>query len=584
MTKQKNIMWRFLLFAFKSYKPYFFLLVGTSLVTSLASIFGAYTISLVISSLEKGIYKEAIYLSLIIVGVELILFTLKSFLTRKTETANDKMQQIINQILADKISSLPFNYLEDPYYIELKKNAQMGVNNMGAVQTFLQGILNIVSNGITLITLGSIIMSFNWILVVCLIVGFISCVLITLGSAKMQVKFFKELLPINFKYEYYLDTLYSINNAKDFRYYSIYETMDNKFVGFCSQVCSHFDKLRVKKGLLDSLLSNIQYLVLGFVYVIGGITTIKNHYSIANFSLIVSSAITFSTCVIEIIKNSTDFFRGVEYVRPILEFMDIKEDKDEGNMVLDDINSISFDHVTFTYPHTTKKVLDDVSFNISKDEKISIVGLNGAGKTTIVKLLCKLYKPDSGVIKINDINIYEYTYDSYMKKISTVFQDYKLFNYSILENISFNITKEEGLKLLDDVGLLDKIKELPNGIESNIGKDYEKDGVELSGGQMQKIAIVRALYKKADLLILDEPTSALDPLAEAEIYENFNSLAKDKMALYISHRMSSSIFCDKILVLNNGKVEDFAPHSELMKNKDSLYYKLFMTQAENYKN
>lgn len=580
----KHIMWRFLWFAFKTYKTYFILLLLTSLVTAGASIFGAYTISLLISFIEKENYQAAVYCGIFITAIEGFLFLLKLFLDKKTATANEYMQQKINHRLSLKITSLPFQNLEDPYYIELKKNAQMGINNMGAIQMFLQGLLSIVSNVITMISLGVIIASFNWILVIALVVGIALSTLITLLSTKVQIKFFKDLLPINFKYSYYLDALYSINNAKDFRFYQTYDVIDRKFIYFCDEVTSQFGKLSRKRGLLESSYTTIQYLVMGFIYVVVGITTIKNNYAISSFSLTVSSAISFSACVSAIISYSSNFMRAIEYVKPVMEFMDIMEDKDVGEVELENIELISFENVSFSYPKTEKMVLDNVSFSIKKNEKISIVGLNGAGKTTIVKLLCKLYRPNSGAIKINGIDIYQYSYDSYMEKISTVFQDFKLFNYSIIDNIAPNISEEEAIKLSQDVGLYDKIKELPMGINSNLGKDYENDGVELSGGQMQKIAIARAIHKPADLLILDEPTSALDPIAEAEIYENFNQLARDKMAIYISHRMSSSIFCDKILVLNDGKIEDFAPHSELMKKEDSLYYKLFMTQAENYRN
>ena len=580
----KHIMWKFLWFAFNTYKTYFVLLLITSLITALASIFGAYTISLLISFIEKGNYQDAIYCGIIVTAVEGLLFLLKLFLDKRTQTANEYMQEKINHRLALKITSLPFQNLEDPYYIELKKNAQMGINNMGAIQMFLQGILSIFSNVITMISLGVIIVSFNWVLIIALAIGIILSTVITLLSTKVQIKFFKELLPINFKYQYYLDALYSINNAKDFRFYKTYEVIDDKFITFCDEVTNQFGKLSKKRGLLESSYSTIQYLVMGFVYIVVGITTIKNSFAISSFSLTVSSAITFSTCVSAIINSSSNFMRAVEYVKPVMEFMGIKEDKDVGEIELKNIESITFENVSFSYPKTEKLVLDNVSFTINKNEKISIVGLNGAGKTTIVKLLCKLYRPNSGVIKINGIDIYQYSYESYMRKISTVFQDFKLFNYSILDNIAPNISEEEAIKLSQEVGLYDKIKELPMGIKSNLGKDYENDGVELSGGQMQKIAIARAIHKPADLLILDEPTSALDPIAEAEIYENFNQLAQNRMAIYISHRMSSSIFCDKILVLNEGKIEDFAPHSELMKKEDSLYYQLFMTQAMNYRN
>jgi len=173
-----------------------------------------------------------------------------------------------------------------------------------------------------------------------------------------------------------------------------------------------------------------------------------------------------------------------------------------------------------------------------------------------------------------------------MKAISAVFQDYRLFNFTIAENVSCqqqNADREEIDRLIREVGLEEKVKNLPDGIDSRFGKEYDEAGIEMSGGQGQKIAIARALYKKSSLVILDEPASALDPIAEAEIYEKFNSLVEDKTAIYISHRMSSSVFCDKILIIDGGKVADYDTHANLMKKTDSLYYKLFMSQAVNYK-
>lgn len=197
-----------------------------------------------------------------------------------------------------------------------------------------------------------------------------------------------------------------------------------------------------------------------------------------------------------------------------------------------------------------------------------------------------MYHMDSGEILINGRNIYDYDYLSYMKCIAAVFQDYRLFNFTIAENIS---CQEKGAdrkrieKLIDEVGLREKIDELKDGIDSRFGKEYDEDGVEMSGGQGQKVAIARALYKDSSLVILDEPASALDPIAEAEIYEKFNGLVDDKTAIYISHRMSSSVFCDKILIIDGGTVSDFDTHENLMKKTESLYYKLFESQAKNYR-
>ena len=209
-----------------------------------------------------------------------------------------------------------------------------------------------------------------------------------------------------------------------------------------------------------------------------------------------------------------------------------------------------------------------------------------------------MYQADSGEILVNGKNIYDYEYLSYMNTISAVFQDYRLFNFTIAENIACedvnskcdniaerkDTTKAERIEqLIDEVGLGEKIKELPQGVASRFGKEYDENGIEMSGGQGQKIAIARALYKKASMVILDEPASALDPIAEAEIYEKFNSLVEDKTAIYISHRMSSSVFCDKILIIDGGTVSDFDTHENLMQKTESLYYKLFQSQAENYR-
>jgi ABC-type multidrug transport system fused ATPase/permease subunit len=302
----------------------------------------------------------------------------------------------------------------------------------------------------------------------------------------------------------------------------------------------------------------------------------------------VSSAINFAASSVEMGKNVVTVMQMIGYLQPFMEFMSLPdEDSIQGTVPFQgEIESIRFEKVSFKYPGSEKLVIEDISFSINKGEKISIVGLNGAGKTTLIKLICRLYHPTSGTIYINDRDIFEYEHSSYMKQLSAVFQDYKLFDFSIEENITGKDPGEDTLRaeeLIEQVGLKEKMQELPNGIKSLFGKAYDESGIEMSGGQGQKVAIARALYKGGSLIILDEPTSALDPLAEAEIYESFNSLIGERTAIYISHRMSSSVFCDRILVLNKGSIEDYDTHRSLMEKKNSMYYKLFNAQAVNYK-
>lgn len=582
MNKDKHILFQFIRFSFHAYKPYFLVLLFHTVIQSSQTVFGAYTLSLLIRFMEYGEYPKAIMAGMGLVGVELLLAFLTKYASRLLEIHQRKMEEAVNHRIAEKILSIPFSYLENPYYLELKKNAEMGVNNMGAIYLLLQCFSKILSSLISLIGLAAILITFDIALIAVLATGIVLTSALVLLSMKSQVKFYKDLLPINFKYGYYFDTLISEKNSKEFRLYSIYHLMCERFHQYGALTVRNFKKITFKLGMYEALISAVRYIEMAFVYILVGIKTITNHLPISRFSLTVSSAITFSDCVTAILDASGNYIRSIEYIRPVIELMNIREEQNEGKQVLTEIKTVEFYHVNFTYPHTDKIILNDVSFSFKAKEKISIVGLNGAGKTTIVKLLCRLYEPDSGKILINGVPITEYEHTSYMKQVSAVFQDYKLFAYSIRENIRPGISENEAADLCHKIGIASRIEALPHGYESTLSKSYEEDGIELSGGQMQKIAIARALAKPASLMILDEPTSALDPLAEAEIYENFNSLTDNKMAIYISHRMSSSVFCDRILVLNDGIVSDFDTHYNLMQKQESLYYKLFMTQAKNY--
>ena len=580
--EEKNVLPRFVKFAYQAHKKYFYVMMFSSLVTSAQTIFSAYTISLLIGCIEKGQLERAYQMVALIAVVEIILLLLNKLMKRLLEIHRVAMQEIINQKTSEKIMSLPFAYLEDPYYMELKKNVQMGINNMGAVYLLCDGFFKIISNILSLAGLGLIIFTFDPVLVAILLIGILLNIILVKLSMRSQIRFFHELLPINYKYGYYMDTIISDKNGKDFRLYSQFNLLFKKFNGFAEIVANYFTSFNLEQSFYQTLISIVRYVQMAFVYALVGIKTIVTMTNISSFSLTVSAAISFSDCITNMIQVSSNFMRSIEYVKPLLELLDIQEDQHEGKVELKEIRSITFDHVSFAYPNTDKLILDDITFTIYRNEKISIVGLNGAGKTTIVKLICRLYEPTKGQILINDVPICEYDHRSYMSMVSSVFQDYKMFAITIKDNISFHIDEEKARELSYDTGVGEIVEQLPNKWQSILSKAYDEKGVELSGGQNQKIAIARALAKPADLLILDEPTSALDPIAEAEIYENFNELAKERMAIYISHRMSSSIFCDRILVIDGGRISDFDTHKNLMEKKESLYYKLFMTQAQNY--
>lgn len=242
----------------------------------------------------------------------------------------------------------------------------------------------------------------------------------------------------------------------------------------------------------------------------------------------------------------------------------------------------AFHDVSFSYPGTNIPVLEHVTLSFAVGEKTALVGRNGAGKTTLIKLLCRLYEPTSGYITLNGIDIRKYSYKEYTQAFSVVFQDFHLFSLPLDENIAAGTEIDEAAlqSSLAKVGLTDRVQQLPQGVRTRLYNN-NGSGVDLSGGEAQRTAIARALYKDAPFVILDEPTAALDPIAEAEIYEQFSQMTAGKTAVYISHRMSSCKFCDRIIVLDHGRIAEDGTHDTLLTNH-GIYANLYETQAQYY--
>lgn len=585
MKKQKHVLFSFLHFTYKCRKQYFGVLFFQCLINAGLTLFNVYSLSLLIAYLETHSYFRFVNVGLLITAVNLIFNFLNKSLNYLIEVENKKMTTAVDAAIAKKLMTIPFSYLEDPYYLDLKERAQMAVKNMGSVYRIINDLNSIIQSLFTISGLIAIITSFDYRLTLVLGISVVLSLVLVISSIGVQLHFFNNLVPINRKYSYYLSTLMNTGNVKDFKMYSVGKMLDEKFKLYSRKTYKFFENLNFKTSIIVSLMEVLKYCEMAFVYVIVIVQTITNKLPISKFSLYISSAISFSQIISRMIEDSLDILQCVKFVGPLLELINIEDELDDGDIPFSDhIEKIEFRDVSFMYPKTSNYILKNISFTIHKGEKISIVGLNGAGKTTIVKLICRLYEVTEGNIYVNDIPINKYEYDSYIKHISTIFQDFKLFAYSLKENILNEDGKEEdAYSAICQVGLKEKIDSLPNGINSLYTKAYAEDGIELSGGEKQKVAIARAVHSSSDIVILDEPTAALDPLSEAEIYKNFNALVHNRTAIYISHRMSSSVFCDRILVIDNGVVADFDTHSNLMHNKESLYYKLFTSQANNYR-
>lgn len=524
-----------------------------------------------------------------IVALNLIFGVLVKTYRRLLDVKNEYVNRHITALMAKKIMDVEYQYLEDPYYLDLKERAVFACNNQSALLNIINHLSGFFASVITLIGLTVIMFTLSYVLVLILLIGIAITLWLSQYFRKLQVRFYHGILPLNRRYGYFLNQSFDPRISKDMRLFNISPLLLERVQRFNRSINDEFKKFAKRQGLTYGIRRIISAIQSGLVYGYVTLRAISNRFgrqiTLGDFTMYVASAIQFAVTFDMILTQITTVIQMIDYLDPLVEFMQLKEaEKSPGTVILETIESIEFRDVTFTYPKSDQKVLDQVSFKFSKGDKISIVGLNGAGKTTLVKLLCRLYQPQNGTILVNNLDINAYDYTSYIAQIAAVFQDYRLFAYTIRENIENEITRDVNSleSIIKQVGLEDKIQELPKGFDTRLNKTYDPDGVELSGGQMQKIAIARALYKNASLIILDEPTSALDPLAEADIYQNFNDLVLDKTAIYISHRMSSSVFCDRVLILNKGIVDDFDTHKNLMKKKNTLYFKLFQSQADHY--
>ena len=586
-------LFHFIKLAWSVSPGYIFLLVAQSVCTAGKTLLNTVLPMFLVNELlgAKDGKMLMLYTGLIILNNVGMTFLGNTF-ERFVQVGQTKTSQEMLKLMSEKIMNLEYSYLENPTYLDLKERAVFAIQNQNAISNMIHMITDVLTKALTLAGLLAILVTLGPVLIVALVIGIVLGLLSYSKVSKEQAELMQEIVPINRRFGYYLNLSTEKEVQKDIRLYDMEEMITDRIVEYANNTCDYFERIQIKMGKAMGEMAAISEGIAAISYGYVGIRTVTTTFgpllSVGELTMYVSAAINFSTMVSSFGEAIVNMLQFLQFLDPYMDFMALTEETKQSGKIpfKGDVEIVEFKEVTFTYPSAEKPVLKNISFSIRKGEKISIVGLNGAGKSTLVKLICRMYQADSGEIYVNGRNIYDYEYFSYMNTISAVFQDYRLFNFTIAENVSCqqkDADRDEINRLIYEVGLQEKVAELKDGIDSRFGKDYDEDGIEMSGGQGQKIAIARALYKKASMVILDEPASALDPIAEAEIYEKFNGLVEDKTAIYISHRMSSSVFCDKILIIDGGTVADYDSHENLMKKTESLYYKLFMSQAENYK-
>lgn len=343
-------------------------------------------------------------------------------------------------------------------------------------------------------------------------------------------------------------------------------------------------------GLLKAASAMVSVCFTGIVYLFVCLKAWAGAFGVGAVTQYISAISSLSGSVSSLIATVGSMRANSLFLKAEFEFLDIPNQMYQGSLSVekrrDRDYEIEFRDVSFKYPGAETWALRHMNMKFKVGQRLAVVGQNGSGKTTFIKLLCRLYDPTEGEILLNGIDIRKYNYQEYMSIFSVVFQDFQLLAYSLGQNVaaSRDFDRKRAENCLREAGFGERLDEMEKGLDTILYKYLDDEGVEISGGEAQKIALARALYKNAPFIILDEPTAALDPLAEYEVYTKFNEIVGDKTAIYISHRLSSCRFCDTIAVFDSGQVVQRGSHDELVADKSGLYYSLWNAQAQYYVN
>lgn len=326
----------------------------------------------------------------------------------------------------------------------------------------------------------------------------------------------------------------------------------------------------------------------GIAYIFVCLKALGGAFGVGSIMQYVGSITALSGRVSSFMQVLGDLHNNTAFLRTSFEFLDMPDSVNQGSHIMekgrDEKYKIEFRNVSFQYPGQDSYALSNVSLTFHAGGKLAVVGMNGSGKTTFIKLLCRLYTPTEGEILLNGVDIRTYDYYEYMSMLSVVFQDFKLLSFALGQNIAtkVNYNGDKAKHCLHNAGFGERFNRLPRGLETVLYKDFDEKGVNISGGEAQKIALARALYKNAVFIVLDEPTAALDPIAEFEVYDKMNEMVGDKSAIFISHRLSSCRFCQDIVVFHEGRLIQRGSHNELVADKSGKYYELWNAQAQYY--
>lgn len=534
---------------------------------------------------EGNSLRQFLYVILLLIFSDVAIQYIFHLLDQWVEIKGQWLMFELGYKMNRKTMNLEYEMLLDHKVLEKRELGLKVVSGSNFID-MIRSIRSIVSNVIVVMGVALLVMRIGFYVLIPVVLCVVYDAWHTSRVKKVQYQSSVEVVPYQRRRNYLESVCGDFSFVKEICVNDCSKLIDEKYSKLSKDIYSMIRKIiatQCKGFRIGDVTGGIQniiiYSVLGFKILI------QRAISIGDFSMYFNAISNFRTSISTIMHDFSDLRMNSLNVGHLLDYMSLDE-KQQGVKRIENKKefTIEFSHVYFQYPGSENFVLEDICCQFGNDEKIMIVGANGAGKTTFIHLLLRLYRPTKGEILLNGVNINEYNYDDYLTMFSSVFQDYKAFAFSIMENVTLGkVTDKAHVKEVTKLaGLGEKIETLPEKMSTIVSKLYDENGTEFSGGEKQKMAIARALYKDSKIVIMDEPTAALDPLAEYDLYKKLVLLMKGKLSFFISHRLGSGKFCDRILVFSERTIKEDGSHEALM-DLQGIYAEMYSKQAEFYK-
>lgn len=599
LSEHFQVLRRATKYTFQVNRKYTVLLIVNAFLSSIIGYVPIYFSAKVIDSLiAKASVETVILYVALTVGIVFVVHLLNTYISSERSVAYNAMWRNEDWSYSEKAMQMAYESIEDPEVTRLRyrvrRESQTGQNLFYLyqhIERFTGQVTKIIASialTVSFFTISSVPVGFKLIIVAGVFITLIIQVYATKKTNDLNRDFNASTVDMNILSEHFLNYIEHYGAGKDIRLYNMGDFLGDSYLALDKDYWERNLRNSYKIAawtlpvtVLNTVLKFGIYAVLIYTALQGGIT-------IGSIAKYVTCIMLLAETLINVVRTIQIALDNNHYLKRYFSYFDIPNNMYQGSLTVEKRNDneyyVEFRNVSFKYPNTEAYALKNVNLKFKIGEKLAIVGMNGSGKTTFIKLLCRLYDPTEGEILLNGVNIQKYDYDEYISVFSVVFQDFSLFSFKLGEVVASSKTFNENKvhECLQKVNFGERLHEMPEGVHTYLYKGYDQSGIEISGGEAQKIALARALYKDSPFILLDEPTAALDPISEYEVYSNFNAISGDKTTVYISHRLASCRFCDKIAVFDNGEIVQRGSHDELVADESGKYYELWHAQAQYY--